>query len=399
MGKRKKQDTSKHATSEYQIGGGEMPEVSKWWKHQIGDSDRIRIISLTHRSLTLNMHLNGVLLTPGDFVGEAAKSVKIFLHALSKKDGVVDLAQLTPVGLLALQVLEKNLLESASVRAVWGQIFFASAVIAWNACASWMLFFGTLALAWLVSFASGLSLVRQFLLPRFLVFCEPQIVPITLTPLLLAGPAVMASCMHSSSLRSWYPLAAALPALATCALSNHVASGPAVRGVYKLSLAAVVFYNGFLLVYLFLFVNRWNALAAALIFNWGLCAGFAGMLFLAVLVSGAFFSDLISAARRRPFWKSTCSVLALASSISAYTTLSSIWFWLMVGLCVGSALVTIPAPSGKAKIRIQAALSLSLDILQYLVMLFQTLMATFVIFNTSTGMGMQWVKYLLRKKQ
>lgn len=373
--KRAAEQVSTDNVSTYQIYG---EEIGKIWNHQLFDSQREEIINVTEDDIWVEMALSS-LLGKGS-LGERIQTIRIFINSVSCKNGLISLGELNGYNILILQILEKKLCHVISHVSVKSQSGNAILLIAW--IMGWKTFlFAVL----LISF-----------LPIFSI--NSRIVPSTFIPLVMVGPVVVAVSMKCNYVCSWYPLISVVPAVMTLLLSQTVNSGPAIRSVYKLGLASILFYNVFALVYVFFFVNKWHALLTGLVFNWPLFSGILGLLVFALIVLTGFLKDIVFAARNHLFWKSTASLLAIAAPASGYTTESTLWAWTMGFTTVLTILVAVPSPNKKIREKIDTVLCFLLDVMQYGIMIFQTATATVVIFHKSPKMGIKWIKYMFSKK-
>lgn len=392
MGKRKNNNRPKQSSDPnpspsetYEICGGEIPEIGKYWNFQLSENEREEIVCITRRDLEVNMHLNSVWWDTADYVPHTASVLRLIINSLAKKNGIIDLpSDLHSV--LIIQIFEKKFVQIINLRSVWTQIFQAGVFLCWLMTDSW--------LVWAIASVVCYGLV--YLKRREMFFFDTSIIPETLAGLVWFGPLILLAASKGNI--GWFPHVAVLPAMIGGVASRWARSGPAVRRVYKLTLAFILFYNVFLVVYLGVYVGKMYAVICGLIFNWSLFTGLLSMAVFVVLMILSFCRDLMFNFRQNTFLKSSCVALCPVSAWYAYSANGT---WMMYVWCVTmvfSAGVALPSISPNMQKNLNSIASFLLDLLQYLIMAFQTVTATFVIFNKSRKLGYEWVKFLVAKK-
>ncbi len=395
---------------EYVIGAGQYDDLSVFWSHQLSQTDRLHIISISPESLLREFHLHSVEVSSEiteSTLDTMAKICKFFTHSLEARKGCFKMNEIDTefpndiaFAWILIGLLEKRLVEYRQIGSVWVQIFWSLIFLAWIRPVAWTSFAMLTVFLLVVLFSSIRILVpiRKWIYYNMLSFFDSQMIPTSIAPLLLFGPGILIALNRMSEWTcSLWPLMTAVPAIVCAIVTNIVEKPSHVRAVYKLSIASVLLFNLVLVSYVVFGISYWYGLCVGLIFNWNISSALVGMIFLGLIVAGAFLRDVISACRNKKTLMMICLVALPVLTSYGYMRWSHIGFAkksFTVLAVLWCACVGVPKPSSKISSILSRLMVLGIDLFQLIVMVIQAVTATCIIFSSSPKLGIEWVKYL-----
>jgi hypothetical protein len=374
----------------HHIGGLHAAETGRFWMRQLAQVDRESVLSLSAPEIITEISLNGL-----EFVSSSgfdpdliSRIANVFVHALEEKRGEIEIAPTeamfegTELALfwIIFGLLERRLEEKKHVRAIWTQIFWVLGFIAVGRFGWWIGIVVMLGMT-ILCFASQVNSLRDILYTKFVVFYNPQILSPGFAPLLLLGPVVGGGWV------GWLGWVAAAVAAATVWVSqsksiryaNRLAVIVAI--VFNISLVLSGFWNGGLL----------NGLVVFALFNWDLMVGLVGLVLMLSVVAGAFLKDFILSVSA---WRKSVSGTAIVAA--SYLTFAP-YGWIMGALVWTVLLITLSALAvASFKNQLIKLIVVTLALLNYLVVFFQTGVASFIILCSSPGLWIEWIRFLVR---
>jgi hypothetical protein len=401
------------------IGQGQYDDLPAFWSSQISADDRRKILGISISEIHKEMVLNGCTGTLNK--ARISEILKVFVNSLEEKGGVIDENCFAGVAdptqqttdeagaWIIITLLEKRLIEYRQISSIWVQIFWSLIFCLWlkpmpgdhQTGAAWytvirMAVAAIILLFLFFSSVHALIPIRRWIYYNLISFFDYQLIPISVSPLLLFGPCILLALNRQSGWEcSLLPLACSVQAIA-CALLTRIVSIPSqLRILYRASILSILGFNIVLVVYVSLAISWWYGLVVGLIFNWSITTALGGMIVLGLVVVGAFMRDVIIGLRSKPL------IQKCMQSFLPIFFGSTLWFrtetWKMIPLvCMTSlvALIAIPSPSERIRELISRIGLLALDVIQFILMSIQTLTATCIIFSSSPRLGVEWIKYL-----
>lgn len=406
MGETTEADAS---ATEYTIGGGQYDDLGVFWSRQISHSDQVSILSISEEVLSREFHLHSVEFSnfSDSTFDTIAKICKFFTHALEARKGTFGMNEIetefpndVAFAWILIGLLEKRLVEYRQIGSVWVQIFWALIFLMWTRTTSWMTWIVVSVCLLIMLFSSIHILVpiRKWVYFNGLSFFDTQLIPTSISPLLLFGPGTLIALNRMENWTcSLWPLGLAVPAI-VCALMTNIVTGPSsIRAVYKLSIASILLFNIVFILFVTFGISFWYGLCMGLIFNWNIFSALLGMVVLGIVLASAFLRDVVSACRRNDRLRIVfLTVLPILLGWACMKWNQMGWIKCMfIGIGIGgSAFIGIPQPSQRMKSILSRIAVFAIDVFQLIVVTIQTVTATCIIFSNSPKLGIEWVKYL-----